>query len=173
MKDKLKFPTQDAPIPPGAIDLSQIDKVKNPLAIVLHEDLVDQGPIAEGTTNFFVSAKDGEWGTFSKDRDILAVTILAAKDAEGTEWAPLVGARVVVRFKTDKPEGFVVLDGSTRGDGTTILLPGRVFPIDTPLGRLLHCPIQKGVQCRTEVTAPGYAGATVRCILHTLRADKA
>lgn len=167
-RDPIKFdPLSRALMERQAVDLSEKPKL-NLIARVFHEDLVAEDEMApEGTTKFFTSAKkQGEWGSFSKDRDILAVTMLS--QASPNTWAPVVGARIVV---TVAPS-FVVLDGSTRGDGSTIALPARVFPIETALGQLLHCPIQKGADFRVEVQAPGYEGSLVRLVLHTMRADE-
>jgi hypothetical protein len=153
------------------------DKVKeNPIARIFSEDLVvDDELSAEGSARFFTSTKKGgEWGSFSKDRDILAITVLAPKDRdESPILEPVVGARAIVRLRLpNKEEGMVVLDACTRGDGTTIPLPSRVFPRQTPLGQLLHCPISKGDDFRVEIHAPGWEGTRVRVVLHTLRADE-
>lgn len=180
MKDKFKVHDGGAktPILPVVDPLAQAvilgdDVPKNPIARVFAEDLVEEKAlVSTGATHFFVSRKDGaEWGSFSKDRDVLAISVLAAEDSEGVVWRPLVCVRVVIRLRSDKPEGFKVLDGCTRGDGSTIPLPGRVFPVDTPLGRLLHCPIKAKDDVRVEVFAPGFEGARVRVVLHTMRAD--
>lgn len=176
MKDFKIHDGGKAPVLPPIVDpfaqaviLGGDDDKPKAIARVSADDVIEHGVLAyEGPTFFFVG-KGKEWGSFSKSRDVLAISVLrdSSNDGSGSSWAPIVGARVVLRFKPN----FDVLDLCTRGDGSTIGLPARVFPMDTPLGRMLHCPVMKGDEFRLELEAPGFEPRPVRVVLHTMRAD--
>lgn len=124
-------------------------------------DLVTEGVLRDEGPTWFFQAEGKTWGALSGVvTDVLGATVLRAVDETGTRWAPLVGARVVLRFQLD---GFVGFDLMTRGDGATVTLSK------------MTCAVRGASNFRLEVSAPaypGYAGSRVRVALHTVRGSK-
>lgn len=143
----MKIHRGGSPLPP--IPSGPVHEIGATKTFFSATDMLDYGTL-NGVTRFFVFKKDGsEWGSYSHNRDVLGVTVLAAGVEEET-WIPVVGAHVVLRAKPD----IVALDLYTRGDGATVQLP--------PMG----CALPSGTLFRVEVEATAYNGVLARIVLH-------